>query len=448
MKIDTSTVTLSTDARYTEKNTAERSRQIRYWDLDDENQKIVAENTTYQEVEMNVDQKWYETETVNNKTYKQELEESQTVYTRYFEQSEIRHDMLDSLKQMQGELGEQSKSQLSERAVRMLDLADKQLKFITVDSEGNPLESAEAVQESSAPGASQNEPVGSIVEEIEKMAGLLENVLDELNTLNKEFVSPLDHNFANKFHPRLNMTNIDWVNVNPAPNGPDDATAYGYAIHDEIKLDHYEREQVDFFGEGIVKTADGESIDFSFEMNLDREFFREETYVEKETGFYFVDPLVINLNGTIPRLSEAKFSLDLDLDGEAEELTGLMPGSGFLCLDKNNDGIINDGSELFGPSTGDGFYELIQYDKDQNLWIDENDEIFDELAFWENDGQGGMQLTKIKDAGIGAIYLSSSSTPFDLMDDDNQLQARITDSGIALNEDGSVSSVQEIHWAV
>ncbi len=55
MKIDTSTVTLSTDARYMEKNTAERSRQIRYWDLDDENQKIVTENTTYQEVEMNID---------------------------------------------------------------------------------------------------------------------------------------------------------------------------------------------------------------------------------------------------------------------------------------------------------------------------------------------------------------------------------------------------------
>ncbi len=37
---------------------------------------------------------------------------------------------------------------------------------------------------------------------------------------------------------------------------------------------------------------------------------------------------------------------------------------------------INDGSELFGTSSGDGFKDLATYDEDENGWIDENDSIF------------------------------------------------------------------------
>ena len=155
---------------------------------------------------------------------------------------------------------------------------------------------------------------------------------------------------------------------------------------------------------------------------------------------------MINLKTKPPQLSEAFFSFDIDMDGETEKLPSLMPGSGFLSLDKNKDGVINDGSELFGPSTGDRFKELSKYDLDKNLWIDENDDIFNELTIWENNEMGEMHLTKIKDAGIGAIYLANMQTPFDLRNEENQLQAKIKKSGIALNEDGSVSSIQEINW--
>ncbi len=138
----------------------------------------------------------------------------------------------------------------------------------------------------------------------------------------------------------------------------------------------------------------------------------------------------------------------MDADGTSEEIFAPTKGTGFLSFDKNKDGIINDGTELFGPSTGNGFGELSEYDLDHNLWIDENDEIFDQLTIWENDEQGEMQLTRIKDAGIGAIYLESETTPFDFRDENNELQARLKRSSIALNEDGSVSAVQEMDWTV
>jgi hypothetical protein len=50
---------------------------------------------------------------------------------------------------------------------------------------------------------------------------------------------------------------------------------------------------------------------------------------------------------------------------------------------KIKDGRVNDGRELFGPITGDGFAELAAYDDDGNNWIDENDGIYDNLSIVE-----------------------------------------------------------------
>ena len=199
------------------------------------------------------------------------------------------------------------------------------------------------------------------------------------------------------------------------------------------------------FGEYAEKFGVNE-INFSFGMEMDRSFFREESFSWSETGYTLIDPLIVNAGVTTPQFSGAGFSFDLDLDGSTENTRAPAPGTGFLSLDKNRDGVINDGSELFGPSTGDGFGELARYDLDKNSWIDENDAVFDDLTLYEQDEKGGMHLTRIKDAGIGAIYLAGVATPFDLKNKENELLARIKKTSIALNEDGSVSSVQEADW--
>ncbi len=244
----------------------------------------------------------------------------------------------------------------------------------------------------------------------------------------------------------IQTASLDQVNINP--NSLPSEAFMEYEYTEKTTYSHYEKEATDFFADGKVLTADGRNIDFSFQLNLDREFFKTEQFVHQEKGYVFIDPLVINYDGTAPQLSEAYMSFDMNQDGEQEDIIIPEIGSGFLCLDKNNDGIINDGGELFGPSTGAGFIELSAYDLDQNSWIDENDTIFNELAIWENDEDGQMQLTRLADVGIGAIYLDSVATQFDMRDKDNQTQARIKRSGIALNEDGSVSSIQEMDWTV
>ena len=71
--------------------------------------------------------------------------------------------------------------------------------------------------------------------------------------------------------------------------------------------------------------------------------------------------------------------------------------------------MINDGNELFGTKSGDGFKDLAKYDKDRNGWIDEADDIFDDLRIWTKDEQGNDKLLTLKEAGVGAIYLGGFS---------------------------------------
>ena len=92
-----------------------------------------------------------------------------------------------------------------------------------------------------------------------------------------------------------------------------------------------------------------------------------------------VDPLVINFAGTAAELSDTSFAFDLDNDGSKEEIATLAPGSGFLALDRNGDGVINNGSELFGPNSGDGFADLAALDSDNNGWLHDNDDAFQSL---------------------------------------------------------------------
>lgn len=71
---------------------------------------------------------------------------------------------------------------------------------------------------------------------------------------------------------------------------------------------------------------------------------------------------------------------------------------------------IDDGRELFGPQTGNGFEELAGYDSDNNGWIDENDPIYNNLQIWQHDEYGNSTLIAVGKAGVGAIYLGSTQT--------------------------------------
>ncbi len=215
----------------------------------------------------------------------------------------------------------------------------------------------------------------------------------------------------------------------------------------DTHVDIYERETeaTSFSTTGTVVTADGRQLQFQLDMTMSRSFeaYYEENYTKEIVQA--VDPLVINLEGNIASVSDQKFEFDIDGDGILDTISRLEKGSGYLALDKNGDGRINDGSELFGTMSGDGFEDLSRYDSDGNGWIDESDEIWDKLLIWTQDENGKEQLYHLREAGVGAICLKRVSTDFSLNSlKDNKTNGQIRKSGIFLYENGNVGTVQHL----
>jgi len=161
-----------------------------------------------------------------------------------------------------------------------------------------------------------------------------------------------------------------------------------------------------------------------------------------------IDPLVINYGGTAASLMGDRFQFDLTSDGSLDSLAVLGEGSGFLAVDWNGNGKIDDGSELFGPNTGCGFSELRKYDTDNNGWIDENDEIFDKLVVWRRDKDGNDTVYTLKELGIGAIYLGDIETEFSFKDENNGTLGVMRSTSFFVKECGGAGTVSHIDMMI
>ena len=209
-----------------------------------------------------------------------------------------------------------------------------------------------------------------------------------------------------------------------------------------------ESESTTFASSGMVKTQDGRSIDFNIEVSMSRAFTSQINTLTTQ-NYIKTDPLVINLDTDIGSVTDQKFLFDLDSDGDEEEISFAGKGSGFLALDKNGDGRIGDGSELFGTKSGDGFKDLAAFDEDGNGWIDENDSIYSKLKVWTKDEAGNDYLINLKDADVGAIYLDNAHTQFSLKDGNNRLNGEIKKTGIYLHEStGAAGTLNHVDLAV
>ncbi len=208
-----------------------------------------------------------------------------------------------------------------------------------------------------------------------------------------------------------------------------------------------ETEDTSFSTTGTVRTADGREINFNVDVGMSRQFTG---YLKNEmliNSVQMCDPLVINLDGNVAGLSDQKFYFDLDGDGTQENISMLRSGSGYLALDKNNDGVVNDGKELFGTQNGDGFADLAQYDEDGNGWIDEADSVWSQLKIWVKNENGEDELYSLADKGVGAICLQKASTDFAVKNQENQDLGSIRSTGIFLFEDGQAGTVQHLDVA-
>ncbi|MBH9551982.1 hypothetical protein [Inhella gelatinilytica] len=221
----------------------------------------------------------------------------------------------------------------------------------------------------------------------------------------------------------------------PAPTQP---PPEDWGVERTVEETRVAFESTHFSAQGVVRTADGRELRFELELELSQ--LHIEHSRETLRAGPVKDPLVLTFDGPAANLLGPRWDFDLDADGIKESLPGLGAGSGWLVFDRNHDGQANDGTELFGPHSGDAFADLAQLDADGNGWIDEADPAWADLKVWRPGG--GLQ--SLSEVGVGALNLARLATPFGLSGADGSAQGQLSRSGFYLREDGRPGLLQQV----
>ena len=119
-------------------------------------------------------------------------------------------------------------------------------------------------------------------------------------------------------------------------------------------------------------------------------------------------PIVIDLGNDGINSHALNYTINFDLDNNGfKEATGWVSGDdALLAIDKNNNGIIDNGSGLFGnksisdsafsyanSSLNNGFETLKNYDSNNDGIIDSQDAEFDKLLLWQDKNSNGISET-------------------------------------------------------
>lgn len=231
----------------------------------------------------------------------------------------------------------------------------------------------------------------------------------------------------------------------PAASAAPAAPGAGVGLVYERRETRVQTETLQVQAQGVVQTADGQTLQISLSLRLSHTQIDERLErLSFGAAVAMKDPLVIHFDGPVGALSDVRFDFDLDADGQNDALPFVGSGSGFVALDRNGNGQIDTGRELFGAQSGDGFADLAALDDDGNGWIDATDAVFDRLQVWRLGADAVPRLQGLADAGVGALYLGRAAGDFALRDAQQAELGRVRATGLYLNTQGQAGVLQQV----
>lgn len=167
---------------------------------------------------------------------------------------------------------------------------------------------------------------------------------------------------------------------------------------------------------GTGATTGGQQIQFSrssFSLQLEFNFESVEVVSIKQGEVQQSDPITFDLDGDGIELTSYGTGARFDILGTGSPVNTafVTGGDAFLAIDRNGNGSIDSGKELFGDQNGarNGFEELRKLDSNNDGVIDARDKDFSALRLFRDNGKGiteAGELISLAEAGIESIDLN------------------------------------------
>jgi len=164
-----------------------------------------------------------------------------------------------------------------------------------------------------------------------------------------------------------------------------------------------------------------------------------------------ITPIAIDLNGDgVQTVARSASSATFDLLGTGKAIASgwLSSSDGFLAIDGNGNGIIDNIGELFGgASKGTGFARLATFDSNGDGVVDTLDAGFGTLRIWQdangNRATDSGELLSLADAGVVSLTVAHTDLPFL----DAQGNLHIERSSATLSS-GQTTDMTDVYFAI
>lgn len=225
-----------------------------------------------------------------------------------------------------------------------------------------------------------------------------------------------------------------------------DPALAGLQIEFERIEERFESESLRVDMQASIQLSDGRRLSTSLSLSMDRQFYSRST-TRLQQG-QREDPLILNFNGQGVALSDRWVDFDLRADGSLVRMPVPEAGNALLVKDGNNNGVIDDGSEILGALSGDAWADLRALDADGNGFIDRGDPAFTRLGLLKFDADGRQRLFSLEEKGVKAIALDAIESPFTLTDVANNPLGQVRSTGYFLTDRLEMRAAQQVDFFV